>query len=70
MFIPILLTPLMLATDPVLLQMPDRTYDHQAQVSTFDGELTNVLKARMTYINTQTFSSRHSDTDTNTDTAP
>jgi hypothetical protein len=38
----ILLTPMMLATEPFQLQMPDRSYDHQSQVSTFNGELTNL----------------------------
>lgn len=61
----LLLTPMMLATEPFQLQMPERSYSHESQVSTWNGELTNVLKARLTYQNTQTFSGSHSDTDTN-----
>jgi hypothetical protein len=69
MFIPLLLTPMMLASEPVQLQMPDSSYDHQSQVSNFKGQPSNVLKATMTYTNTQTDpGGGHSDTDGDSDT--
>ena len=32
-----LLTPIMLAAEPVRLNVPDQTYDHATQISTFVG---------------------------------
>ena len=37
MFEAFLLTPLMLAAEPISLDMPERTYDHRTQNSTYNG---------------------------------
>ncbi len=48
-----LLTPFMLATAPVRIEVPESTYSHATQLSEY-GELTTAQ--RRTYNGTQTFS--------------
>ena len=48
-----LLTPLMLATAPVRIEVPEGIYNHVSQISEY-GELTTAQ--RRTYNGTQTFS--------------
>jgi hypothetical protein len=67
-FAPLLLSPMMLTSEPVVLQPPDSSYDHQSQASTFKGRLSNIIKASLNYTNTQTFGSSSSDTDGDSNT--
>lgn len=47
--LPVLLTPLMLAAQPVDIQIPDRSYDHQRQVGTFKGDSAKGMQLAGTY---------------------
>lgn len=58
----ILLTPLILAAEPVQIPVPDRSYDHYTQTSRFHGDMSTVKKARFTSTRTQSSSGSY-DTD-------
>jgi hypothetical protein len=47
-----LLTPMLLAAEPIRLDIPDRTYDHQTQTSTFKGSAKKRLKLASTLTTT------------------
>jgi hypothetical protein len=44
-----LLSPLILASEPIRLEMLDLKYDHAKQTSTFGDHVSDQLKARLTY---------------------
>jgi hypothetical protein len=46
---PLLLTPLMLAAEPVLIEIPDHTYDHRTQTSTLKGNVANQVRYTFTH---------------------
>ncbi len=48
----VLLTPMILAAEPVRLEVPDQTYDHRTQTSTFTGNSDKRIK--MAYSTTTT----------------
>lgn len=47
----VLLTPMILAAEPVRLEVPDRIYDHGTQTSTFKGDADKRMK--LAYSGTQ-----------------
>jgi hypothetical protein len=64
----ILLSPLMLAGQPAHIVVPDRLYNHSTQTSTFEGKVSNLMKARFTSTHTTSGgSSGQSQTDPDSD---
>jgi len=63
----ILLTPLMLAGQPAHIVVPDRSYDHSTQTSTFKGNVSNRLAATFTSTHTSSGGSGVSQTDPDSD---
>jgi hypothetical protein len=50
----VLLTPMILAAEPVRLEVPQQTYDHRTQTSTFKGEAEKRLKLAYSTTSTHT----------------
>jgi hypothetical protein len=54
----VFLTPMILAAEPVRLELPDQTYDHRTQTSTFMGDPAKRLKLAFSTTTTCRFDPR------------
>ncbi len=59
----VLLTPMILAAEPIRLEVPDTTYNHRTQTSTINGDAAKRKKLAMTGTSTQGDGFRNHDYD-------